>query len=92
MQSLSMVYDCKQILITDFKAVGVEFAKNGGFQYTVSANKEVILSAGAINSPHLLMLSGIGPKEELENHHVGIHTSCYVPWEWEEESICVWIF
>ena len=68
-----MVYDCIQILITDFKAVGVEFAKNGGFQYTVSANKEVILSAGAINSPHLLMLSGIGPKEELENHHVGIH-------------------
>ena len=38
--------------------------------YEVFADKEVIVSASAINSPHLLMLSGIGPREELEKHQV----------------------
>lgn len=34
------------------------------------ATKEVVISASAVNSPHLLMLSGIGPKDELEKHKV----------------------
>jgi len=33
-------------------------------------NKKVILSGGAINSPQLLMLSGVGPKDELKKHHI----------------------
>lgn len=45
-------------------AVGVEFIR-GRRKYRVMARKEVILSAGAINSPHLLSLSGIGPKTDL---------------------------
>lgn len=50
-------------------AYAVEFVKNKK-KYVVRAAKEVILSAGSINSPHLLMLSGIGPKRDLER--VGI--------------------
>ncbi|XP_067133163.1 glucose dehydrogenase [FAD, quinone]-like [Centruroides vittatus] len=47
------------------RAIGVTFDYDGK-TITVSVRREVILSAGAINSPQLLMLSGIGPKEELE--------------------------
>ncbi|XP_045771187.1 glucose dehydrogenase [FAD, quinone]-like [Maniola jurtina] len=47
-------------------AIGVEFQKNGQ-RYEIRARKEVILSAGPIESPHLLMLSGIGPRKHLES-------------------------
>lgn len=51
------------------RAYGVEFLKNGK-SYKIKAKKEVVLSAGAINSPQLLMLSGIGPAEHL--HEIGV--------------------
>lgn len=58
-----------RIIIEDardnFKAVGIEYIKNGT-KIIVKASKEIIISAGAINSPKLLMQSGIGPKEYLE--------------------------
>ncbi|KAJ7939216.1 GMC oxidoreductase-domain-containing protein [Mycena leptocephala] len=50
----------------DLTATGVEFI-HGGKALKVSAKKEVILSAGAIKSPQILELSGIGRKEILEN-------------------------
>ncbi|XP_013108372.1 glucose dehydrogenase [FAD, quinone] [Stomoxys calcitrans] len=52
-------------------AVGVEFMKNRR-RHFVRATKEIILSAGAIASPQLLMLSGIGPKENLEQFNITV--------------------
>jgi choline dehydrogenase len=54
----------RRVLFQDKKAVGVE-VESGGEIFNVEAER-VVLSAGAIKSPHLLMLSGIGQKEQLE--------------------------
>ncbi|XP_043271044.1 glucose dehydrogenase [FAD, quinone]-like [Venturia canescens] len=52
-------------------AVGVEFIKNRQ-RYFVKAKKEVLLSAGTLNSPQLLMLSGVGPRKHLEDLGIGV--------------------
>lgn len=71
----------RRVEIQHGRAVGVEVERNG-VRETVHASAEVILSAGAFGSPHLLMLSGIGPAEHLreygidvvvDNEHVGSH-------------------
>ncbi|XP_049961794.1 glucose dehydrogenase [FAD, quinone]-like [Schistocerca serialis cubense] len=56
-----------KVLIESTKkiAYGVQFLKQGKM-HEVRATKEIILSAGAVNTPHLLMHSGIGPKAHLE--------------------------
>ena len=46
-------------------ATGVEYRTADGSVETVTATKEVVLSAGAIGSPQLLLLSGVGPRDEL---------------------------
>lgn len=51
------------------KAEGIEFLRFGN-KYIARAKKGIILSAGAIESPKLLMLSGIGPKKHLEDLNV----------------------
>ncbi|CAH1107818.1 unnamed protein product [Psylliodes chrysocephalus] len=56
----------QKITIEEKVAKGVE-VEIGGNLLKLKAKKEVVLSAGAINSPQLLMLSGIGPKENLQS-------------------------
>ena len=54
----------RKIAVKDGKVVGVE-AESGGKVFHIEADR-VVLSAGAIRSPHLLMLSGIGPEDQLQ--------------------------
>lgn len=55
------------------KATGVVLTSNAGITtYTIKANKEVILSAGAFQSPQLLMISGVGPKDQLNKFNIPI--------------------
>lgn len=58
-----------KVLFEGKKAVGVEYIRKGK-THQIKANKEVILSGGAINSPQLLMLSGVGPADELNKHKI----------------------
>ena len=65
----------RKILVKDGRAVGVE-AESGGQVFEINADR-VVLSAGAIRSPQLLMLSGIGPEDHLREH--GIVAVCHLP-------------
>jgi choline dehydrogenase-like flavoprotein len=60
-----------RVQVEDGRAVGVQVERNGAVE-TVRAEAEVVLSAGAFGSPHLLMLSGIGPADHLREHGVDV--------------------
>ena len=55
-----------RVVVANGRAVGVEWADKSGTHVTM-ASSEVILSGGAVNSPQLLMLSGIGPADHLSS-------------------------
>ena len=60
-----------KVLFCDKTATGVSVSINNK-AVVLHAKKEVVLSAGAINSPQILMLSGVGPKEQLKQHNIEI--------------------
>ncbi len=60
-----------RIVVENGRAVGVEYSHKGQ-TIVVSVNKEVLLSAGAFQSPQVLMLSGIGPRQELEKYSIPV--------------------
>ncbi len=62
----------RRILIEDRRAVGVEVITAHSESERINCTREVILSAGAIQSPHLLMLSGIGEPVELSKQGIDI--------------------
>lgn len=72
-QNLSVITEARvaRILIENKRAEGIEYFKDGELQ-TLKAVKEVILSTGTFCSPQLLMLSGIGPEEELKQHQIPV--------------------
>jgi choline dehydrogenase len=60
-----------RVLVEGGRATGVEY-RSGGRVHTVRVTREVVLSGGAINSPQLLMLSGIGPADHLRDVGVDV--------------------
>jgi choline dehydrogenase len=60
-----------RVRIQNGVAVGVEAGRDGQAGF-IRATKEVIVSAGAINTPQLLMLSGIGPADHLAEHGIAV--------------------
>ena len=87
-----------RILFDGARAVGVEVAR-GGVVEELRAEREVILSAGAFQSPVLLMLSGIGPADHLAPYGIDVredlpvghdlqdHCMCQLNYETDEQSI-----
>ena len=65
-----------RVLMQGTRAVGVEFQRDGKRQQ-IDARREVIVAAGALQSPQLLLLSGIGPVAHLQQH--GIATALDLP-------------
>lgn len=62
-----------RVTLENQRATGVEVRDvKRGSQYIVTAHAEVVLCGGAINSPQILMLSGIGPPKELEKHGIPV--------------------
>lgn len=68
--------EVEKILWEDRRVSGIVYQKGGG-SHTVKAAREVILSAGAYNTPKLLLLSGIGPDQDLKN--LGIPVKMHSP-------------
>lgn len=60
-----------RVIFEGTAAVGVEYQKDGA-RRTVRARREVVLAGGAINSPQLLMLSGIGDEQHLRRHGIAV--------------------
>jgi choline dehydrogenase len=61
----------RKVLVENDTAVGVEYQRNGKL-HQAHAQAEVLLAAGAVNSPQLLMLSGIGPVDVLEKSAIQV--------------------
>lgn len=60
-----------RVVLDDGRATGVEFETDEG-RVRADASEEVLVSAGAVDSPKLLMLSGIGPAEHLREHDIAV--------------------
>jgi choline dehydrogenase len=61
-----------RVLFEGRRAVGVEYTDSQGRAHRVRVARDVVLASGAVNSPQLLMLSGIGDPEELRRHGIDV--------------------
>ena len=72
-RNLTIMTDClvRRVMVEGDRATGIEIAQRANAR-TIRAEREVILCAGTVNSPQLLMLSGIGPGDELKRHGIPV--------------------
>ena len=61
-----------KVIFKNKKAIGVEYFEKGK-KKVIGCNREVILSSGAINSPQILMRSGVGDSEEIKKHGIQVN-------------------
>ncbi|EFO30212.1 alcohol dehydrogenase (acceptor) [Roseibium sp. TrichSKD4] len=66
-----------RIVVEDGRATGVVYSGKSGVEQTIASDREVIVSGGAINSPQILMLSGLGDAEQLKQN--GIDVVAHIP-------------
>ena len=62
----------QRVVIKDGRAIGVEVSRGGRVE-VIHANREVVIAASSLNTPKLLMLSGIGPAAHLAEHGIAVH-------------------
>ena len=77
-----------KIEITNKRATGVHVIRNLKKQF-IKARKEIIVSAGAINSPQLLLLSGIGPKEHLKEMGIPLKADLPVGHNFQDHQMVI---
>ncbi|MBL0373504.1 choline dehydrogenase [Rhizobium sp. KVB221] len=78
------------VLFERGRATGIRFDR-GGAQQTVRAEREVILCGGAINSPQLLQLSGIGPADLLRTHGIDVIVDAPDVGRNLQDHLCIYI-
>lgn len=62
----------QKVLIEDGRATGISFLDKSGNAQLITCTREIVLASGAINSPQLLMLSGIGEAEQLKKNGIDV--------------------
>ena len=72
-KNLTLITDCMvlRVVFDGTRATGVEIARNGATE-VIGAGSEVIITSGAIGSPKLMMLSGVGPAAHLRAHGIEV--------------------
>jgi len=62
----------EKVVVEGARATAVQYSDRSGTLHTIKAAKEIVLSGGAINSPQILMLSGIGEAAQLKEHGIDV--------------------
>jgi choline dehydrogenase len=70
--TLMMGVSTQRVRIVNGKAVAVEATGDDGRSFVINARKEIILTAGSFHTPKILMLSGVGPKDQLEKFGINV--------------------
>lgn len=68
----------KKVHISNNRVESVSFIYNDTIEMTINASKEVILSAGTLGTPQILLRSGVGPQEDLEKLDIQVHRNLSV--------------